>query len=105
VRARQRGWASAPEFARALETERQGVAMYAQTSFTEAAAGFRAATELFAKALPPPEPPKAPAVAATPSVPVAPSAPAAPGAPNPRAAIVTVLDAYGRSRDARNRDV
>src|SRR5207245_937516 len=80
VAAKQRASTSAPEFARALETERQGVAIYAQASFTEAAASFRAATELFAKALPPPEPPKAPAVAATPSVPVAPSAPAAPGA-------------------------
>ena len=102
VAAKQRASTSAPEFARALETERQGVAMYAQTSFTEAAAGFRAATELFAKALPPPEPPKAPAVAATPSVPVAPSAPAAPGAPNPRAEIRTVLDAYVRAIETKN---
>ena len=102
VAAKQRASTSAPEFARALETERQGVAIYAQASFTEAAASFRAATELFAKALPPPEPPKAPAVAATPSVPVAPSAPAAPGAPNPRAEIRTVLDSYVRAIETKN---
>jgi hypothetical protein len=76
--------------------------MYTQASFPEATASFRAATELFAKALPPPEPPKAPPVAATPSVPVAPSAPATPGAPNARAEIRTVLETYVRAIETKN---
>ena len=102
VAAKQRASSSAPDFARALDTERQGGAMYTQASFPEATASFRAATELFAKALPPPEPPKAPPVAATPSVPVAPSAPATPGAPNARAEIRTVLETYVRAIETKN---
>ncbi len=102
VTAKQRASTSAPDFTRALEAERQGGAMYAQASFTEAAVSYRAATQLFAKALPPPEPPKAPAVAAPPSVPVAATAPATPGALNPRAEIRTVLDTYVRAIETKN---
>jgi len=102
VAAKQRASTEAPDFARAVESERQGGSNYAQAAFTEAAASFRAATELFAKALPPPEPPKAPSVAPAPSVPVAPSAPATSGTPNPRAEIRSVLDTYVRAIETKN---
>ncbi|MGH7346654.1 MAG: protein kinase domain-containing protein, partial [Candidatus Rokuibacteriota bacterium] len=112
IAAKQRASTETPDFARGLETERRGGTMYAQTSFTEATASFRAATDLFAKALPPPEPPKPAMVPSAPSVPaairepVAPGAPTAPGAPvtpskpapqtaaNPRAEVRATLDSY-----------
>jgi colicin import membrane protein len=48
----------APDFAAAVTQERQGAAQYQGLAFKEAAESFRAAADLFAKAVPPPEPPK-----------------------------------------------
>jgi hypothetical protein len=87
VAAKQKAWTDAPDFARAVETEKQGGAMYAQTSFTEASASFRAATELFAKAVPPADPPKVPVVP-TPS--------------NPRTEVRATLDNYVRAVETRD---
>ncbi|PYN38695.1 MAG: hypothetical protein DME01_00730 [Candidatus Rokuibacteriota bacterium] len=112
VTAKQRASAEAPDFARGAETERQGSAMYAKASFTDATASFRAATELFAKALPPPEPPKVASVPPAPSAPAAPTpvapAPSAPAtaskpAPsNPRADVRATLDSYVRAVETRD---
>ena len=114
VAAKQRASTDAPDFARAVESERQGSTMYSQTSFTEATASFRAATELFAKALPPAEPPRMPAAMSTPTTPAAHSAPTAPGppataskpaapsAPNPRAEVRATLDNYVRAVETRD---
>ena len=120
IAAKQRASTQAPDFARGLETERQGGTMYTQTSFTEATASFRAATELFAKALPPPEPPKpaivpiapsapvgirepaAPTTPAAPSAPVTPSKPAPQGPSNPRAEVRAALDSYVRAIETRD---
>src|SRR5262249_62184762 len=49
---KQRAAQDAPDFGRALELERQGGTMYAQLAFTDATTTFRAAGELFAKAVP-----------------------------------------------------
>ena len=106
--AKQRASTDSPDFARAVETEKQGGAMYTQTSFTEATASFRAATELFAKAVPPPDPPKAPASVTTPAAPAAPSAPAVvskPAAPipsNPRTEVRATLDNYVRAVETKD---
>jgi hypothetical protein len=105
VAAKQRASTDAPDFARALETERQGSALYGLLSFPDATASFRAATELFAKAVPAPEPPKGPSVATTPSVPTAPIAPSpatVPGPANPRAEIRALLDTYVRAIETKN---
>ena len=85
VAAKQRASTDAPDFARAVETEKEGGTMYTRTSFTEATASFRAATELFAKAAPPAERPTAA---------VAVSQPAAPTPSNPRAEVRATLDNY-----------
>lgn len=108
--AKQRAWTDAPDFARAVESERQGGTMYSQTSFTEAAASFRAATELFAKALPPAEAPRTPAGMSTPAAPSAPTASSPPATaskppvptPNPRAEVRTTLDNYVRAVETRD---
>jgi Protein kinase domain len=108
VAAKQKAWTDAPDFARAVETAKQGGAMYAQTSFTEATASFRAATELFAKAVPPIEAPKVPASVTIPAAPAAPNAPAAvskPTAPtpsNPRTEVRTTLDNYVRAVETKD---
>ena len=108
VAAKQKRGRDAPDFARAVETEKQGGAMYAQTSFTEATASFRAATELFAKAVPPADPPRVPASVTTPAAPAAPSAPAAvskPAAPtpsNPRTEVRATLDNYVRAVETKD---
>jgi Protein kinase domain len=108
VAAKQKAWTDAPDFARAVETAKQGGAMYAQTSFTEATASFRAATELFSKALPPADPPRVPASVTTPAAPAAPNAPAAvskPTAPtpsNPRTEVRTTLDNYVRAVETKD---
>jgi Protein kinase domain len=112
VTAKQRASTEAPDFARGVETERQAGALYAKASFPEATTSFRAAADLFAKALPPPEPPKAPSVPtpapAAPTAPVAPSTPAiaskpAPSsAPNPRAEVRATLDSYVRAVETRD---
>ena len=86
IAAKQRASTQAPDFVRGLEAERQGGTMYTQTSFTEATASFRTATELFAKALPPPEPPK--------------PAPQSPS--NPRAEVRAALDSYVRAIETRD---
>jgi hypothetical protein len=111
--AKQRASSDAPDFARALEAERQAGALYAQGSFTEAARSFRAAGDLYAKALPPPEPPKVasvpPASAATapaPPTPASPSAPVAKTVPstasNPRAEVRAALDSYVRAVETKD---
>jgi serine/threonine protein kinase len=115
--AKQRASTEAPDYARGLEAERQAGAMYAQGSFTEAATSFRAATDLYANALPPepkvasvPPAPSAPAPAApapaAPNAPAAPSAPAAKPAPssasNPRAEVRATLDSYVRAVETRD---
>jgi len=108
VAAKQKAWTDAPDFARAVETEKQGGAMYAQTSFTEATASFRTATELFAKAVPPPDPPKVPASVTTPAAPAAPSVPAAVSKPttptpsNPRTEVRATLDNYVRAVETKD---
>jgi hypothetical protein len=108
VAAKQRAWTDAPDFSRAVETEKQGGALYGQTSFTEATASFRAATELFAKAVPPPDPPRVPAAVTPPAAPAAPSVPAAvskPAAPtpsNPRTEVRATLDNYVRAVETRD---
>jgi hypothetical protein len=89
VAAKQKAWTDAPDFSRAVEAEKQGGAMYAQTSFTEATASFRAATELFAKAVRPPDPPKV-------------AAPAAPAPSNPRTEVRATLDNYVRAVETRD---
>jgi hypothetical protein len=91
--AKQRAATDAPDFARAVETEKQGGTLYAQASFPEATASFRAATDLFAKAVPPAEPPRAPASVTTPT----PPAPA-----NPRAEVRASLDSYVRAVETRD---
>jgi hypothetical protein len=88
VAAKQKAWTDAPDFPRAVEAEKQGGAMYAKTSFAEAAASFRTATELFAKAVPPPDPPKAPAPPPT--------------ASNPRTEVRATLDNYVRAVETRD---
>ncbi len=109
--AKQRASADAPDFARAVESEKQGGAMYTQTSFPEATASFRAATELFAKAVPPAEPPRAPAGVSTPAapapapaptVPPAASKPTAPTPSNPRAEVRATLDNYVRAVETKD---
>src|SRR4029450_12983145 len=50
--AKQRAAQDAPAFGRALELEQKGGTMYAQLAFTDATTSFRAAGELFAKAVP-----------------------------------------------------
>jgi hypothetical protein len=106
--AKQRASGEAPDYARALEAERQASALYAQGSFTDAATGFRAATELFAKALPAPEPPKvatvppAPPAPAVPAVPSAPAKPAPSSASNPRAEVRATLDNYVRAVETKD---
>jgi hypothetical protein len=102
VVAKQRASADAPDYARGLEAERQAGALYAQASFTEATASFRAATELFAKALPPPEPPKVASVPPAPSVPAPASKPAPSSASNPRAEVRAALDSYVRAVETRD---
>ena len=71
--------------------------MYSQASFTEATASFRAATELFAKALPPAEPPRT-----APSAPATPTKPTAPSASNPRAEVRATLDNYVRAVETKD---
>jgi hypothetical protein len=109
--AKQRASADAPDFARAVESEKQGGAMYTQTSFPEATASFRAATELFAKAVPPAEPPRAPAgvntpaapaTAPAPTVPPSASKPTAPTPSNPRAEVRATLDNYVRAVETKD---
>jgi hypothetical protein len=113
---KQQASQDAADFGRALDLERQGSAMYAQLSFTDATTSFRAATELFAKAVPPattapaPAPPvaaaPAPAVKAPPPAP-APSPVAAAPAPatGPRAEIRALLENYVRAVETKDVDL
>jgi hypothetical protein len=73
----------AADFARAAGLERQGSAMYARLSFPEATASFRAAGDLFAKALPPPTPPVATAMPAAPRAPASARTAPTPSGPAP----------------------
>jgi hypothetical protein len=104
---KQRAAPDAADFARALELERQGSAMYSQLSFAEATKSFRSAGELFAKALPPPAPAPAPPAVAAPApvapapVPPAPVA-AAPSPADPRAQIRALLDGYVRAAETKD---
>ena len=88
--AKQRASSDAADFPRAADLERKGNAAYAQLSFADATTSFRAAGELFAKALPAP-------VAPPPPAPAAPPAP-----PNPRAAIRALLDNYVRAFETKD---
>jgi hypothetical protein len=93
----------AADYARAAELERQGGALYTRQSFTEAGASFKAAGELFAKALPPSAPPSAPATrppAATPA-PVAP-APVPPAPIDAKTQIRTLLDSWVRATETKD---
>jgi hypothetical protein len=113
---KQRAAQDAPAFARALELERQGGTMYAQLAFTDATTSFRAAGELFAKAVPlattapAPAPPAVATPAPTTKTPPAPpvSSPAtetpAP-ATGPRADIRTALDSYVRAVETKDVDL
>ena len=76
---------AAPDFAAAIAQERQGVAQYQKFAFKEAGESFRAAADLFAKAVPPPpEPPKPPP------------------APDPRSEIREVLSRYTQAHEKRD---
>jgi hypothetical protein len=94
--AKQRASSDAADFPRAVDLERKGNAAYAQLSFADATTSFRAAGELFAKALPAP-------VAPPPPVPAAPPAP--PALPNPRAEIRALLDNYVRAFETKDVDL
>ena len=93
VAAKQRASSDAGDFPRAVDLERKGNAAYAQLSFADATTSFRAAGELFAKALPAP-------VAPPPPAPPAPPAP-----PNPRAEIRALLDNYVRAFETKDVDL
>jgi Protein kinase domain len=105
---KQRAAPDAADFARAAELERQASALYAQRSFGEATTSFRAAGELFAKALPPPAPvpvpaPVAPASTAPTPAPQSPAA--APSPADPRAQIRALLESYVRSAETKDVDL
>ena len=113
---KQRAAQDAPAFARGLELERQGGTMYAQLAFTDATTSFRAAGELFAKAVPlattapAPAPPAvatpAPTTKTPPAPPVSPPATATPApATGPRADIRTALDSYVRAVETKDVDL
>ena len=110
---KQRASQDAPDFGRALELERQGGTMYTQLAFTDATTSFRAAGELFAKAVPPattapaPAPPvsaaPAPAVRTPPAAPASPPATAVPApATGPRAEIRALLENYVRAVETKD---
>jgi hypothetical protein len=110
---KQRASQDAADFGRALELERQGGTMYTQLAFTDATTSFRAAGELFAKAVPPATtaPAPAPPVAAAPAPPVktppvAPASPPAAAAPapatGPHAEIRALLDSYVRAVETKD---
>jgi hypothetical protein len=110
---KQRAAQDAPDFGRALELERQGGTMYAQLAFTDATTSFRAAGELFAKAVPltttapAPAPPAmatpAPTTKTPPTTPVSPPATATPApATGPRADIRAALDSYVRAVETKD---
>jgi hypothetical protein len=101
---KQRAAPDATDFARAAELERQGSALYARLSFAEATTSFRAAGDLFAKALPPPAPaPSAPVAVAPPPPTPAPPAPVATAPPmDPRAQIRALLDSYVRATETKD---
>ena len=89
--AKQRASTEAADYARGVESERQGSTQYAQNSFAEAAASFRAAADLYAKAVEPAkpiDPPKA----------ISPASSAA----NPRAEVRATLDSYVRAVETKD---
>jgi Protein kinase domain len=111
---KQRAAQDAPDFGRALELEQKGGTMYAQLAFTDATASFRAAGELFAKAVattaPAPAPPAvatpAPTTKTPPAAPVSPPATATPApATGPRADIRAALDSYVRAVETKDVDL
>jgi len=104
---------AAPDYPRAVEVEMRARQLYAQRSFTEAATDFRAATELFSKALTPPVPsnvaslpPAPPTPAPVTPTPGAPSAPIAKPSPSSeadvRAAVVSALESYVRAIETKD---
>ena len=110
---KQRASQDAADFGRALELERQGGTMYAQLAFSDATTSFRAAGELFAKAVPPaattptPAPPvvtaPAPAVKTPPAAPASPPAATATApATGPHAEIRALLDSYVRAVETKD---
>ena len=89
--AKQRASTEAADYARGVESERQGSTQYAQNSFAEAATSFRAAADLYAKAVEPAkpiDPPKA----------ISPASSAA----NPRAEVRATLDSYVRAVETKD---
>ena len=99
VAAKQRASTNAAEFPRAVDLERQGNSAYTQLAFADATTSFRAAGELFAKALPPPV---APPPVAPPAPPTPPAPPAPPAQPNARAEIRALLDNYARAVETKD---
>jgi hypothetical protein len=99
VAAKQRASTNAVEFPRAVDLERQGNSAYTQLAFADATTSFRAAGELFAKALPPPV---APPPVAPPAPPTPPAPPAAPAQANARAEIRALLDNYARAVETKD---
>jgi hypothetical protein len=113
---KQRAAQNAPDFGRALELERQGGTMYAQLAFTDATTSFRAAGELFARAVPvatttpAPAPPAvatpAPTTKTPPTTPVSPPATTtSAAATGPRADIRAALDSYVRAVETKDVDL
>jgi hypothetical protein len=96
--AKERARPDHPDFKAAIERERQADALYTRRSFTDATAGFGAATALFAKAAVPvePEPPK-PVVAAVQTPP-----PAAPAPVNSHPQVRAALDAYVKAIEKKD---
>ena len=101
VTAKQRAWTEAPDYARGLESERQGSTQYSQNSFAEAAASFRVAADLYAKTVEPPKPATPPAAPSAPAT-AAPSAPAPPSVANPRAEVRAAIDSFVRAIETRD---
>jgi len=101
VTAKQRAWTEAQDYARALESERQGGTQYSQNSFAEAAASFRVAADLYAKTVEPPKPATPPAAPSAPAT-AAPSAPAPPSVANPRAEVRAAIDSFVRAIETRD---
>src|SRR5262249_26866357 len=100
--AKQRAWTEAPDYARGLESERQGSTQDSQNAFPEAAPSTRPASDLDARAVEPAKPIE-PAKAIEPPKPIEPpKAAAPPSGANPRAEVRATLDSYVRAVETKD---